>query len=59
MALWLIMLIAQPFLIKYKKLSWHRVLGKASYVLVPLILITAFLLIRNEYYRNLMDSIRK
>jgi hypothetical protein len=53
MALWLILLIAQPFLIKYKKLSWHRFLGKASYILVPLLLITGFLLIRNEYYRNL------
>jgi len=53
MALWLMMLIAQPFLIKYKKLSWHRLLGKASYLLVPLLLVTAFLLIRNEYYRNL------
>ena len=53
MALWLIMLIAQPFLIKYKKLSWHRILGKASYVVVPFLIISGFLLIRNEYYRNL------
>ncbi len=52
MGLWLMMLIAQPFLIKYKKLAWHRRLGKASYILVPLLLLTAFLLIRNEYYRN-------
>ena len=47
------MLIAQPFLIKYKKLSWHRFLVKISYVLVPLVLITGFILTRNEYYRNL------
>lgn len=53
MTQWLLLLIAQPFLIKYKKLSWHRILGKASYILVPLLLITGFLLIRNEYYRNL------
>lgn len=53
MTLWLMMLIAQPFLIKYKKLSGHRLLGKSSYILVPLLLITGFLLIRNEYYRNL------
>lgn len=53
MALWLAMLIAQPFLIKYKKLSWHRLLGKISYVLVPLLLFTGFLLMRNEYYRNI------
>lgn len=53
MTLWLMMLIAQPFLIKYKKLNWHRRFGKLSYILVPLVLLTSFLLIRNEYYRNL------
>jgi hypothetical protein len=52
MALWLAMLIAQPFLIKYKKLPLHRLLGKASYLLVPLVLITGFILTRNEYYRK-------
>jgi len=59
MALWLLMLIAQPFLIKYKKLKWHRVLGKASYVLVPLVLITAFLLIRENYYRDIHSLTEK
>jgi hypothetical protein len=53
MALWLAMLIAQPFLIKYKKLKQHRLLGKLSYVLVPLVLITGFILARNEYYRKI------
>jgi hypothetical protein len=53
MALWLAMLIAQPFLIKYKQLKWHRLVGKGSYLLVPLLVATAFLLTRNEYYRNL------
>jgi hypothetical protein len=53
MALWLAMLIAQPFLIKYKKLPLHRLLGKLSYILVPLVLFTGFLLARNEYYRKL------
>ncbi len=58
MALWLMMLIAQPFLIKYKKLKWHRLLGKISYVLVPLLLFVSFLLIRNGYYRDL-DSLNQ
>ncbi len=61
MVLWIGMLIAQPLLIKYKKISWHRLIGKASYVVVPLLLITAFLLTRNEYYRNiarLEESVR-
>lgn len=53
MALWLGMLIAQPFFIKYKQLKWHRLVGKGSYLLVPLLVATAFLLTRNEYYRNL------
>ena len=53
LALWVFMLIAQPFLIKYKKLSTHRLLGKVSYLLVPLVLITSWLLTRNEYYRKI------
>ena len=53
LALWIFMLIAQPFLIKYKKLSLHRLLGKFSYILVPLVLITSWLLTRNEYYRKI------
>lgn len=55
MALWICMLIAQPFLIKYKKLSWHRLLGKVSYILAPLVLLSAFLLIRHGYYRHLNE----
>lgn len=53
MALWIIMLIAQPFLIKFKKLSWHRLVGKLSYLLVPLVLITSWLGLRNSYYRRI------
>jgi hypothetical protein len=36
--LWIILLVVQPFLIKYKKLAAHRLLGRATYVLVPLII---------------------
>ena len=36
--LWIILLIVQPFLIRYKKLAAHRLLGKFTYVLVPLII---------------------
>ena len=49
------MLITQPFLIKYKKIYWHRLLGKISYVLVPLVLASGFLMIRLAYYRTLGD----
>lgn len=55
MAIWIAMLIVQPFLIKYKKLSLHRLIGRISYVLVPLLLFTSFILIRNEYYDSIAD----
>ena len=53
MTLWMLMLIAQPFLIKYKKLSIHRIIGKISYGLVPLVLLSGFLMIRFSYYRDI------
>jgi hypothetical protein len=53
MSLWIVLLIAQPFLIKYKKLATHRFLGKVSYVLVPLVLLSAWLLARSEYHRKI------
>lgn len=38
---WMLLLIVQPWLYKTGKLSLHRKLGKSSYVLVPLILLSA------------------
>jgi hypothetical protein len=55
MAIWIAMLIVQPFLIKYKKPALHRLIGRISYVLVPLLLLTAFILIRNEYYQTITE----
>jgi hypothetical protein len=55
MVLWIAMLIALPFLIKYKKLAIHRRLGKISYVLVPLVWISGFLMIRHSYYLMIDD----
>jgi len=50
MALWVAMIITRPFLIKYKKPALHRLVGKISYVLVPLTLISSLLMIRFGYY---------
>lgn len=44
MALWLATLIIQPILIKRKNLEWHRVLGKFTYVLMPLLFVSVILL---------------
>ena len=42
--LWIFMLIAQPVLIRKKKMQLHRTVGKLSYILVPLIYISVILL---------------
>ncbi len=51
MIIWVIILIVQPFLYKYKKLALHRKIGKTTYVLVPLLLISAYFMMRLSYYR--------
>ncbi len=48
MLLWIILLITQAFLIRYKKYLLHRFIGKLSYVLVPLIIISLILLAHNQ-----------
>jgi hypothetical protein len=47
--LWFLMLIIQPVLIKKRKYKWHRVIGKASYFLVPLIVISIFFIAKEMY----------
>lgn len=37
MILYVVLLITQPFLVRYKKLRAHRSFGRLSYILVPLI----------------------
>ncbi|HQW11431.1 MAG TPA: hypothetical protein PK076_04730 [Saprospiraceae bacterium] len=38
--LWVAILIAQPFLIANKKVVWHRMVGKSSYFVFPLIILS-------------------
>jgi hypothetical protein len=47
--LWFIMLIVQPVLIKKRKYKWHRVIGKVSYFLVPLIVVSIFFIAKELY----------
>jgi len=44
MTLWMVLLTAQPLLIKQRKLKLHRRVGSLSYGLVPLIVLAAVLL---------------
>lgn len=39
-ALWVLMLIVQPFFIVNKKMSWHRIVGKMSYLIFPLLILS-------------------
>lgn len=48
MVLWLCVLTAQPFLIRHRLNRWHRMLGKVSYVQVPLLLLSTLLLIHDR-----------
>lgn len=48
MSLWILALIVQPILIKKKKVAIHRIIGKLSYVLMPLLFISVILL---KHYR--------
>lgn len=48
MLLWIAILITQPFLIKYKKQSLHKYIGKFSYGLVPVLIISLVLLAHNQ-----------
>ena len=57
MSLYVILLIMQPFLIFYKKFETHRLLGKFSYVLVPVIIFSFFTMINKEYNDKLLHKI--
>lgn len=50
---WFAMLIVQPFLIKYGKRKAHRTLGKAGYILAPMVCYSIFLVTRIVYYREI------
>jgi|GEM_PF-672246 len=54
MMAWVMMALAQPVLILKKKVQWHRRLGKISYVLMPLLLVSGFFLIQHRYDRMLV-----
>lgn len=47
--LWSLLLIAQPLLIRYKRLSIHRALGKLSYVLAPFVVLSTLALARHMF----------
>jgi len=50
---WVLILIAQPIFIRVKKLRWHKITGKISYFVFPLLVLSFFLVARAGYFRNI------
>jgi len=48
---WFLLLIIQPFLMRYGKVQLHRNVGKLSYVIMPLLIFSIFLMSRGQYLR--------
>ena len=55
MILWVAMAIAQPFLIRQKKTKLHKAIGKTSYLIMPMLFISSYIVIRHTYY-NFIDT---
>lgn len=51
--LWALILIAQPILIRYKKYMAHKIIGRFTYFLVPVVIITCLGVMRQQYYEGL------
>lgn len=49
---WFLLLIVQPFLLRFKKFALHRTLGKLAYLLVPLVMLSIFLVSKQKYLTN-------
>ena len=54
MIIWISLLIAQPILIRRNKLNTHRLLGKISYFVGPLVLVSMLLI--THHYRRLITT---
>lgn len=50
---WFALLITQPLLIRYKKYSIHRNIGKVGYLLAPSVCYSIFLVTRMVYFREI------
>jgi hypothetical protein len=50
---WILMLIVQPFLIRAGKYDIHRLVGKFSYLVMPLFVISLFFVVKAGYERNI------
>ena len=54
---WVVLLILQPLLIRYKKYSWHRAVGKFTYLLAPLLIFSFLALMYVKYKEADMSKV--
>jgi len=47
---WVLMLLLQPILILKGKIKWHHMVGRLSYVLAPLVLLSLWLITHERFY---------
>lgn len=50
---WVFMLLLQPFLIRSGRKDLHRRIGKLSYILAPLVVVSIYLVNQHAYHRTL------
>jgi hypothetical protein len=55
--LWVALLIIQPLLIRYKKFAIHRLIGKFTYILVPLIICSFIGMMNKQYNEEIVQTI--
>lgn len=56
MLTWVLMLIAQPIFIRTKNFWLHSIVGKASYFVFPLLILSFFLVARASYFINIKTA---
>ncbi|MFZ1750854.1 MAG: hypothetical protein WAU01_11710, partial [Saprospiraceae bacterium] len=47
---WILLLISQAYLIRVKNFKWHRAIGKLSYIIFPLFVISIYFVSKATYY---------
>jgi hypothetical protein len=53
---WIFLLILQPILIVKKNIQWHKLIGKLTYYLVPMIVVFMLLTERTLYLKNELQN---
>ncbi len=53
MFLWLALLVIQPVLILNGKITWHKIIGKTTYLIAPLLVVSMFLITNQGYLSKL------